>query len=330
MKRKTKHKLKTIGLLALIVLLSPSIQAQSDSIKTKVIENKVVKIKIYDQDQLKDSSIQKEIKFIQKDIEADMAELEEELMELQEELSEMEFEIEEEIMNGDTVHNFKFQFGENHGKPKKPKLVETESFVMDLGLNTLIHDGGLEMPTGYEEMAPDKLGSFNFHLGIVQQGVNLYRGKLRFVYGIGIEYNNYRFTEHIDLIKGSNPLAYTVNDNIEYRKNKLVSQYLTMPLMLNFKSNPNDEDESLNIAAGIQLGYLVDTHTKQKWGRGSDKVKSKTRGNYQMEDFRYGYVVQFGYGDFNLFAKYYPGPVFKDGRGPNVQTASLGLVLTPF
>jgi len=201
---------------------------------------------------------------------------------------------------------------------------------MDLGLNAMVNGSTVEMPEGYEAMNLDKIRSFNFHLGIIQQGINLYRGQLRFVYGLGIEYNNYRFEEDIDLIRGSNPLEYTINEEVNYRKNKLVSQYLTMPLMLNFKSDPRNEDESLKIAAGIQLGYLIGSHTKQKWGRGSEKEKRKSRGNYQFEDYRYGYVVQFGYGDFNVYGKYYPTSTFKKDRGPQVQTASVGVILTPF
>jgi len=314
----------TLGLLlATITLLLGSGQsfAQKDTTKEPVVfENKHFKLKFYDKGDWLDSTSRKELEEALSDVEQEMEELQ---RDLQEELGDMEGMTEEEKAE------IKKQLQKSQLN-KKPKVVETSTFVMDVGINALINEGTLDMPEAYTAMELDRVRAINFHLGVVQQGVNISKGKLRFVYGLGIEYNNYRFTEDIDLIKNSDPLAFTENDETNYRKNKLVSQYLTMPLMLNFKSNPHNDDESFKLAAGIQLGYLVGSHTKQKWGKGRDKEKRKIRGDYQFEEYRYGYVVQIGYGDFNLYGKYYPTSAFKAGKGPQVQTTSVGLVLTPF
>lgn len=315
-------------LLAASMTLSLFASAQTDTTETEdedvVIENRIFKLKFYDKEMQLDSASRAELEQALKDAEISLEEAETELERIERRveirMDGLEDSIEKHIEREIVIRK----------QPSKPKLVETSSFVMDLGLNAFVNGNSVEMPEEYSGMNLDKIRSLNFHLGIVQQGLNLYKGKLRFVYGLGIEFNNFRFEEDIDLVKGSNPLAYTVNDEIEYRKNKLVSQYLTMPLMLNFKSNPRDEDESFKVAAGIQLGYLIGSHTKQKWGRGRDKEKRKTRGNYQFEDYRYGYVLQFGYGDVNIYGKYYPNSVFKKDRGPQVALASVGLVLTPF
>ncbi len=214
-------------------------------------------------------------------------------------------------------------------KPKKPKLVETSMWVFDWGLTNWLSDGSVELPSEYSDLTLNK-GSDNFHLGIIQQGINLYKGKLRFVYGAGIEYNSYKFKKSVTITRDVKPLEYVIDENIDYRKNKLVSQYATVPLMLNFKSDPKNEDKSFKLAAGIQLGYLIGSHQKQKWGRGKEKEKRKIKGDYGFEDYRVGYVAQFGYGDFVLYGKYYPTPTFKANRGPEVNTASIGLVITPF
>jgi uncharacterized protein involved in tellurium resistance len=218
-----------------------------------------------------------------------------------------------------------------HGRkgPKKPKLVETKGMIMELGLNNYLHDGSLEPSSPYKAMEADKARSINFNLGIVQQGLNLVKGKLRLVYGVGIEFNNYRFIDDIDLNADSRPLEIKENTEINYKKNKLVTQYLTAPLMLNYKSNPNHSDESFNFSAGVVAGYLIGSHQKQKW-EANGTEKRKIRDDFNLSDFRYGYAVSFGYGDFNLYAKYYPSPVFKDNRGPALNTVAAGIVINAF
>jgi Outer membrane protein beta-barrel domain len=250
---------------------------------------------------------------------------------------EMEMRIEIEMDEGDVdrAHDGKsiriiHGINDDHHEKTRIKTVEQSWFVMDLGWNAWITDNTFDLPESFKEMELDRGASVNFHLGIIQQGVNLYKGRVRFVYGIGIEFNNYRFKKDVDLISDLKPLAYTVNADRNYKKNKLVSNYATIPLMINIKTKNDADDEAFKLAAGIQLGYLIGSHTKQKWGENGKKQKSKIKGDYSFEDYRIGYVVQFGYGDFNIFGKYYPTEVFKSGQGPVANTASVGLVLTPF
>lgn len=211
----------------------------------------------------------------------------------------------------------------------EPKFVETSMWVMDWGVNNWISGNSVDVPAPFGDLKLENI-SANFHLGIIQQGLNLYRGHLRFVYGIGIEFNNYRFKNDVTLTPDSKPLVYEIDDVINYKRNKVVSRYATVPLMLNFKSNPGNDDKSFKLAAGVQAGYLIGSHQKQKWGEKNKKEKKKVKGDYGFEDYRIGYVAQFGYGDFVIYGKYYPTNTFKTGRGPEVNTACVGLVLTPF
>lgn len=213
--------------------------------------------------------------------------------------------------------------------PFVPKTVITKWNVLELGLNNTLNNNTFEMPNAYANMELEGAKSINFHWGIIQQGVNIVKGKLRFVYGLGIEYNNYRFKQNIDLVKDSKPLDVVVNTQHDYSKNKLVTQYITVPLMLNFKSNPKDPDNSFNVSAGVQVGYLYGAHQKQKWSDGG-KEKRKIKDDYNLADYRFGYVVNFGYSGFNLYAKYYPTTMFKANRGPELNTVAAGIILSTF
>ena len=322
--------MKNIYTLLATLLLSTIVVAQEED--PKVIETKRVRIEIKNVNGKIDTLITEEINKVgdpgniemevdaERDVKLkriiridgdDSEEIEIEMIEemVEEMVEEMEEEV-EEIDDG-------------------PKFVETSFMVMDWGLNNWVSGNSVDVPAPYQDMKLENI-SANFHLGIVQQGVNLVRGHLRLVYGIGIEYDNYRFKEGVTITPDSKPLEYQVDDVLDFKRNKIVSRYATVPLMLNFKSNPRDDDNSFKIAAGIQAGYLIGSHQKQKWGSGKQKEKKKVRGDYGFEDYRIGYVAQFGYGDLVIYGKYYPTNTFKSGRGPEVNTASVGLVLTPF
>lgn len=278
--------------------------AQKDD--TKVIETKRVRIEVRNNNGKLDTTIVEEEKMIETTDDF-------EIIGGDSNLRVVEKIIEEEIILDD----------------KEIKTVETNMWVMDWGVNTWLSNNAIGVPEGFESWELENIAA-NFHLGVIQQGINLYKGKLRFVYGLGIEFNNYRFEKGITVEPDTKPVSYTVDDVLKYKRNKVVSRYATVPLMLNFKSNPEDDDKSIKIAAGIQAGYLVGAHQKQKWGSGNQKEKKKIKGDYGFEDFRYGYVAQFGYGDFVLYGKYYPTNTFKKDRGPQVNTACVGLVIAPF
>lgn len=281
-------------------------------------------------EQIEENAHQQEIE-IEQQVEKQMEDLERQLETMEKEIEQKVIRINEEEHHicGENCHHEK-SVVINTKEEDKWKTVEQSWFVMDLGWNVWLTENTFDLSEDYKLMELDRGKSVNFHLGIIQQGVNLYKGKLRFVYGVGIEYNNYRFKNNIDLQSDSRPLSFAVNTDRNYNKNKLVSLHATMPFMLNFKSSVKEDEDAFKLAAGVQLGYLMSSHVKQKWGDRGQKEKRKTKGDYGMSDYRYGYVVQFGYGDLNIYAKYYPTPVFKENVGPMANTACLGLVLTPF
>ncbi|MCB9262785.1 MAG: PorT family protein [Flavobacteriales bacterium] len=212
----------------------------------------------------------------------------------------------------------------------KTEKVVTHGLTLELGFNQMLNRAGnFDMPEAYKDLALENT-SGNLNIGFVQQGVNIVKGKLRLVYGLGLELNHYRFRKGVTINRESSPMTFEINNNIDYRTNKLVSKYATVPLMLHFKSNPCDEKKSFTIAAGAQFGYLIGSKQKQKWGSGGDKEKYNIKGDYGFSDFRTGYVVQLGYGDFILYGKYYQTPIFKEGRGPEMNTVAVGLVIVPF
>lgn len=212
-------------------------------------------------------------------------------------------------------------------KDDEPDFIETSWNDFGLGLNNLMNsEGKLEAANGYGNMSIDPSKSINLDWKIVTQAMNLYKGKVRLVYGIGIDFNNYRFKDDIDLLTDSIPLVALDNNVTNYKKNKLVTKYLTVPVMLNFKLSPKKSDEHVHISAGANFGYLIGSHQKQVWDD-SGKKKTKTKDDFNLEQFRMGYEVQFGYKNIVLFGKYFPESIFRANEGPNLRSVSAGILL---
>jgi hypothetical protein len=96
--------------------------------------------------------------------------------------------------------------------------------------------------------------------------------------------------------------------------------------MLNFKLSPKNVDEEVYISAGANFGYLIRAHQKQVWDD-NGKKKNKIRDDYNLEQFRVGYEVQFGYKNIILFGKYFPKSIFKTNEGPELRTVSAGILI---
>lgn len=209
---------------------------------------------------------------------------------------------------------------------KGSEFIETKWNNFHLGLNNLLNSKGkLETETGYEKMGISPVNSVHFQWDIVTQAMNLYRGNVRLIYGIGIEYNNYRFQNDITLTADS-VMLQVVEDVIEYDKNKLVTQHLNVPLLLNFKLSPKGIKDYVYVSAGANFGYRIGSRQKQVW-KDNGKNKSETKADYNLEQFRIGYEVQFGYKNIVLYGKYFPNSMFKANHGPQLRTVSAGILI---
>ncbi len=209
---------------------------------------------------------------------------------------------------------------------KGPAFIETKWNNFHIGLNNLLNSNGkLETETGFEEISISSANSVHLQWDIVTQAMNLYRGNVRLIYGIGIEYNNYRFQNNITL-NADSAMLRVVEDGIDYDKNKLATQHLNVPLLLNFKLSPKGTKDDVYISAGANFGYLIGSHQKQVW-KDNGKNKSKTKDDYNLEQFRIGYEVQFGYKNIVLYGKYFPNSMFKTNQGPDLRTVSAGILI---
>jgi hypothetical protein len=295
------------------MLVTPSLFAQSDSTFSKeelILDKKGIKVVV------KEKTIETTINAL-----SDTIQRKKEVIEITANREDKDTETKDGIDTWEDVKKLVQEFSSD-----EPEFVETSWNKFHFGLNNLMNtDGKLEIANNYGSFEISTGNSINLQWDILTQAMNIYKQKIRLVYGIGIDYNNYRFKQSISMNTDSVPLFLT-QDGVEYKKNKLVTQYLNVPLMLNFKLAPKNSDDELYISAGANFGYLVGSHQKQVW-KDNGKRKSKVVDDFGLEKYRVGYEVQFGYNNIILYGKYFPKSIFQTNRGPELRTVSAGILI---
>jgi len=161
--------------------------------------------------------------------------------------------------------------------------------------------------------------SLNVNIWFFMQRLSLIKNNVNLKYGLGLELNNYRFKSAISYkengtIPYSNGLqtsnAFVFRDSIAFNKNKLAADYLTVPLMLNFASRPNNSKKGISASFGVSAGYLYSQRNKQK---SAERKKETNKGEYDMERFKISYIGELGLGPVRLYGSYSPASMYEKG-----------------
>jgi hypothetical protein len=148
--------------------------------------------------------------------------------------------------------------------------------------------------------------SINFNLWFFMQTVNLSRHYINLKYGLGIETYNFRYENNI--VYRQSPLEI-VPDTVNYRKNKLATDYLTVPLMLNVNLHPHHSDP-IGFSIGMSAGYLYSSRQKLI----SDRFgKQKTHSDFNLEPFRFAYIAEINLGPIGLYGSFATRSMYKYG-----------------
>ncbi len=174
--------------------------------------------------------------------------------------------------------------------------------------------------------------SIQVNLNFCEQNLVLIRGgqgMLGLVTGLGVSWNNYRFSENIRLVKGEEELEYFYDDQFSFRKNKLTVSHLNLPLMMEFQHRPYGSGR-FHMAAGLNVGLRLRSHTKQVYSDNGKRQKDKEFTDFHLAPFRYEAIARIGWGSINLIATYSLNQMFKDDRGPELYPFSIGVRLLNF
>ena len=207
------------------------------------------------------------------------------------------------------------QDDENENSP----ISGLKNYDRNVMLIELNHSNWSDVPAGIDVEGQSR--GFNFYFlndyGLGESNVSIGVGL-----GLGTDnvFTNGQFIETADSTF-LNPL----DESIEYKKNKLTTAHIDLPVELRFKSNPGNNGKSFKISAGFKAGLLINNHTKFK----TDDDKIKVHGIDNIENFRYGPTARIGYGDLMLNGYMQLNELFQD-EGPQMKPWSIGITFNGF
>ena len=149
--------------------------------------------------------------------------------------------------------------------------------------------------------------SSNVNIWLFMQKLNLIKHVVNLKYGIGIELYNYRYSTNISYAKS--PDASIFRDTISFSKNKLAVDYVTVPFMLNFDTNPNKR-RGLSFSVGVSAGYRYASRTKQI---SDERGKQKIKDDFDLDPWRFAYIAEAGLGPVRLYGSYSANPLHESG-----------------
>lgn len=205
---------------------------------------------------------------------------------------------------------------EKESKTKEKKSSFSVSFgVVDIGLNSLQDKtdyttaGVASLISAPEELKDENL--FDLNTG-KSWNVNVYpvlaswaahngdRQKVVFGTGVGLQMYNFRFNKPVTYVNTTTPEIYL--DSVRsFSKNKLGLTYLSVPLMMTFKTKAGNKNWLL-YGVGITGGYRLASYMKQVT---TQDGKEKDHNKFNFSDFNSCVTAEFGLeGYFRLYASY--------------------------
>jgi len=204
---------------------------------------------------------------------------------------------------------------------RKRNKISTNWFVVDLGFanhddrtdyttaeaQNFVHGQATGHPAGKTDFSVKPL-SFNLNVWLFMQRMSLYKQVVNLKYGLGVELYKYYYKSDIRYIDGPEP--YVERQDIDFDRNKLAFDYVTVPLMLNINPTPNRRHGGINISAGVSAGYLYGARNKQK---SEEFGKEKFRSDFNLERWKFAYVGELGLGPVRLYGSYAITPLHQYG-----------------
>ncbi|SDB87374.1 outer membrane beta-barrel protein [Williamwhitmania taraxaci] len=223
-------------------------------------------------------------------------------------------------------------FDEPFSKHKKKTGFDPHWAGVEIGINGLMnsdHSTTLKGDAAFLDLNMGK--SINFNINFLEYGIPLTKKSVGLVTGMGIEFNNFRFSNDITLNEVNGVIGADssyINGGISLSKTKLATTYLNIPLLMEFQVPAGSH--KIFISGGIVGGLKLGSHTKVVYDKGGDKQKDKNRSDFNLATLRYGFHARVGYRFLKLYATYYPVALFEKDKGPEVYPFNVGIVLLDF
>jgi len=212
-----------------------------------------------------------------------------------------------------------------HGEPRT-----TSQFVLAFGLNHLLTDGAMAHSDFRVWGSRFFEWGFTYNTRILKNH-NLLHAK----YGLSLQYNTLRPTDN-RYFQIDGRQTNLVTSDIALKDSRFRALNLVVPVHLEFDFTKVDRSgdkprfkthDSFRVGLGGYAGANLKTkQILQYKDENGNRVRERTRGDFNTSDFIYGVSAYAGYGQISLYAKYDLNPFFEH-NATDQHNLSMGLRL---
>lgn len=226
--------------------------------------------------------------------------------------------------NETRYHNWGIQFGGNWDNDWGNNWNDDFRVgLIDIGFSTYFHDGSLNLPATLDNFDQTYGGSLNLNLHVIRHRLPLIKDHVGLEYGLTVSWQQYKFSNDFRILEDTIPFAVE-DDGTAYKKNKLKTTFLEVPLMLTISPGKR---RSFYISGGVYGGVLLGAKQKLKDDNGN---KTKIKDDFNLNKFRYGVIGRIGFGPFALYGQLALTDLFKEGQGPQLSPFNVGISILDF
>lgn len=217
-------------------------------------------------------------------------------------------------------HNWGIHFGNGWDSDQRGNF---RVGLLDIGFSTYIHDGSLNLPVELDDFDQTYGGSLNLNLHAIRHRLPIIKDNLGFEYGLTVAWKQYKFSNDFKILEDMIPFT-VVDDGTAYKKNKLKTTFLEIPLMVTITPGKR---KNFYLSGGVYGGVLLGAKQKLK---DEDGNKTKIKDDFNLNKFRYGTVGRIGFGPFAVYVQVAMNDLFKVDQGPALTPFNVGISILDF
>ncbi|MBC8046687.1 MAG: PorT family protein [Fimbriimonadaceae bacterium] len=195
-------------------------------------------------------------------------------------------------------------------------------------------DGWLGAPDSLNVGAFSRGVGLHFFYDIPFSKVTDSTAQFSFAPGIGYSCSNYN--NKVQFIADSAGIVSIApfDEAIDPKRNKLVLNYLEIPIEFRLSTKKNERGNRFKFALGFKGAYMFSSHITyvgpESTSNLDEEIKYKQYRIKSLNTIQYGPTFRFGYGNVNLEAYYGLGSIFEEGNGPTGNPLVIGVSFNPF
>ncbi len=223
------------------------------------------------------------------------------------------------IKVADSTHtSYAFYFPAMKVKNKNDKTEKrtTSQFVLAFGANNLVTNGAVANSDFYYWQSRFFEWGLTYNTRIFKND-NL----LHLKYGFSLMYNNICPTDNRYFVPDGNNQTNLEVFPYELEDSRFKNVYLVAPVHLEFDFSGNkskDGNSGFSTHKGVRFGIggygglRIKSKQKMYYNIDDDKIRIKTKGNFNANDLIYGVSTYLGYKETSLYLKYDLNPLFEN------------------